>query len=66
MNTWTIIGGITGFLVGVGFMALSIYTQASRLDPPPFIAVIFAVAGLCIGHAVSEARRKKEVKKEER
>ena len=66
MNTGAIIGGIIGLLAGIGFMALSIYTQASRLDPPPFIAVIFAVAGLVIGHAVSESRRKKKVEEEER
>ena len=61
-----IIGGIIGLLAGIGFMALSIYTQASRLDPPPVIIFIFAVIGTGIGHFVSESRRKKKTREEER
>ena len=66
MNTGAVIGGIIGLLAGVGFMALSIYTQASRLDPLPVIVVIFALIGSFIGHFVSESRRKKKTREEER
>jgi len=61
-NAGTWIGGFIGFVAGIVFIAVSIFTEASQVPPPPFLVIIFAVFGAVIGHGIGEViqgRRKR-------
>ena len=59
MNNGVFIGGFIGLLVGIAFLAYA-HSTKSTVDPPFILGLFFAVAGACIGGAISNARKKKK------
>ena len=62
INRLHLIGGcaIIGFIAGLVFCWASITYHWSQVDPPPFMVIIFTVAGAAIGFGIDDLRQPKK------